>query len=221
MIARIPAAGALTLLLAGSPHAGAQRIPLGVAFTSMGYEKIVEKAGITGYKHRTSDIIRLGAEGRIAAPVEVVRRVLLDYQRQIGAVDRLSEVRVIASSQRWLRVYQRLNLPVISDRDFVLDVTWGQDRGNDVQWISFRAINDSGVPERRGVVRVRYHEGSWQLKPIESGRASLVRFQVAIDLGGWLPKWMARGKAGPELPALYASICKLARSPVQERNRLC
>jgi hypothetical protein len=218
MISRSTTGWAVALLLiAATAPARAVGVPLSRSLTRSGYERIGRREGVTVYKHRDSDIIRLGADGRIDAPPDKVLRALLDYERQVGVIDRLSESRVIARRDGWLRVYQRLNLPVIDDRDFTLEVRWG--RSNDLRWITYRALRRRGVPERDGVVRVTRHRGSWQLEPLDGGRATRVRFMVAIDLGGWLPKWMARAGSGKEVPDLFVSIRRLVKTPRSNNGR--
>jgi hypothetical protein len=206
-----------TLVVASAFPARAERVPLSRSFAHAGYEQIAQRRGVTVYKHRDSDIIKLGADGRIDAPPDEVLQTLLDYERQVGVIDRLTESKVVARRDGRLRVYQRLNLPVIDDRDFTLDVRWG--RSGDLRWITYRAVR-SGSPERDGVVRVTHHQGSWQLEPLDGGRATSVRFMVAIDLGGWLPKWMARAGSGKELPELFASVRQLVRSSSEHGRRL-
>lgn len=188
----------------------ADLIPLTVPLVTKGFEKIATKEGIRVYKHRESEIIRLGAEGRLNAPVQKVMQALLDYRNQVGKIDRLSEARVLRRGKQWLLVYQRLNLPVISDRDFTLRVKWG--KRDTIYWIRYWAVSNDGPGKRDGVVRVSNHHGSWQLKPIKGGQATQVRFQVTIDMGGWLPKWLAKSGSGKEVPQLFAALDKLAQS---------
>jgi hypothetical protein len=188
--------------------ARAERVALGVPLTQRGFEKIAHRKGVAVYKHETSSIIRLGAEGRFNATPREVLHAVLDYDNQVGVVDRLSEVKVLSRSGHSLRVYQRLNLPVISDRDFNLKVTWW--KKGETYIVAYRALR--GVsPPRDGVVRVTHHYGSWQLKPVNNGRQTLARFQVEIDLAGWLPRWMAKSGSGKEVPELYGSIDRLIK----------
>ena len=114
-------------------------------------------------------------------------------------------------------MYQRLNLPVISDRDFTLVVHWGHEPGT--QWVTFDAASAQGPPPRRGIVRVTEHSGSWQLVPVEGGRATFVRFQSRIDFSGSVPRWMVRGGAAKELPNLFANLCRL--TDARHRSRPC
>jgi hypothetical protein len=218
MISKSLAGWAVALLVvASTAPARAAGVPLSRSLARSGYEQIAHRKGVTVYKHRDSDIIRLGADGRIDAPPDEVLRALLDYERQVGVIDRLTESRVVARRDGWLRVYQRLNLPVIDDRDFTLDVRWG--RKGALRWISYRALRRGGAPERDGVVRVTHHQGSWQLEPLDGGRATRVRFMVTIDLAGWLPKWMARAGSGKEVPDLFVSIRRLVNPPRSKHGR--
>jgi hypothetical protein len=207
---RVLSIGAVLLVSRGQ-LGHADRIPLSSALEQHGYERISGRDGVSVFKHRAAAEIRLGAEARLEAPPDDVQAALLDYPGQVGQIKRLSESRVLAYGSRWLRVYQRLNLPVIDDRDFTLQVTWGRDR--EVRWIDYRAV-PAGPPARRGVVRVSLHEGSWQLRPLDGGRATFVRFMVRMDMGGWVPRWMVRGSSAKELPALFGSVRGLlARAP--------
>jgi len=196
-----------TVFMIVLPVSGAELTPLDENLNGVGFEKIAYKYGVTVYKHKTSDNIRVAAEGTIAAPPDLVRAVLLDYASQKGNIARVSESVVLKNGPGWIVVYQHLNLPIISDRDFTLYVTWGAEGEN--QWIVYRTANSLGYEERDGIVRVPFHHGSWQLVPLAGGKATRLRFQAQLDLAGWLPKWLARSNAGKEVPDLFASIRKL------------
>lgn len=204
--AAVALASALALLGTAS-WARAERIPLNVSLPAAGFEQIREQDGVRVFKHATSNIIRLGAEGRFAAPPEQVLAVLLDYPGHVGVIKRVSESRVLQRGADWLLVYQHLNLPVISDRDFTLRVRWGHT--GELRWIDYNAAPQLGPPARSGIVRVTTHQGSWQLRPLEGGRATFARMQTTIDLGGLLPKWLARSGSGKEVPQLFFALRSL------------
>ena len=86
-------------------------------------------------------------------------------------------------------------------------VDWGAD-GDDL-WITYRAGSHRGPDQRDGIVRVTHHLGSWQLQPINGGGSTRARFQATIDLAGWLPRWLARSKAGDELPGLFQNLRRM------------
>ncbi len=116
----------LLTMLAVLPVGGVELTPLKKTLVEEGFERIEVRDGVKVYKHPDSTIIRVAAEGVMDAPPNMVRDVLIDYKAQLGKVGRVSEACVIERGDKWLLVYQRLNLPVISDRDFNLYVTWGK-----------------------------------------------------------------------------------------------
>jgi len=172
-----------------------------------GYKKVAREAGVTVYKHRHSSLIRLGADGRFRGTRAQVSAALLDYNRHAGAVGRVSKSKILKRGEGWLLVYQRLSLPVISDRDFTLKVSWGNQEG--VHWIRFRCYRGKGPRRRDGVVRLSHHQGSWQLRATRDGKGTIARFQVSSDMAGNLPRWIARSGAHGDIPDLFRAIQKL------------
>jgi hypothetical protein len=189
------------------PDPWSEMVPVTSPITATGLEKIARRHGVTVYKDREAEVIRLGAEAVLAAPPEAVRDALLDYERQVGTIKRLSQSTVIERGDDWLLAYERLNLPVISDRDYVIFVAWGEQDG--VLWLKYREVELSYDDVAPGAVTMPCHRGSWQFKPVAGGTATLLRYQVRLDLGGWLPRWMARAGAAREVPEVFAEICEL------------
>ena len=148
----------------------------------------------------------------------MVGEALLDYRGQIGVIKRLTESRILAQGKGWLRVYQRLNLPVIDDRDYTLDVRWWREK--EVLVIHFKTTSVGSPGEQKGAVRVPYHEGSWQLRPLDGGRATQARFMTTIDMGGLLPKWLARSGSGKEVPKVLASVNTMVERRLKPSGRV-
>jgi hypothetical protein len=176
----------------------------GLTVLTSGYARMHEAHGVTVYR-RDDSAIALAAEGEIAAPPRRVMKVLLDYSNHPKWNSHLRESRIIDKQEDSLLVYQRLDLPMLDDRDFSLRVTWGAAEDGEL-WMRFSTENEAGPRIRDGVVRMRTHEGSWLLTPIKNGAATLARYVVRLDLGGSLPAWMARKGAGKDLPGLFESI---------------
>lgn len=80
----------LALLLVPS-SSRAEHAPVFRSFESRGFEQIARRHGVTVYKHRDSEIIRIGATARFHAPLARVQHALLDYRGQVGFIERLSE----------------------------------------------------------------------------------------------------------------------------------
>jgi len=188
----------------------AAQAPPNIDFTRSGFEIVARERGVTVYKNDTSNMIWVGAAGQLPAAATKIQQVLLDYNRQVGKIGRLSEARVLSRDDDGMYVYQRLNLPVISDRDFTVRVESGA--SDPRWWVAYWAVTDRGPAPRDGIVRVTRHRGVWDLIKL-TDNTTWVRFEVRIALGGSLPLWMAKGGAGKELPELFANVCRLSVGP--------
>jgi hypothetical protein len=158
------------------------------------------------YRREKRPGIELAAEGKLDAPPERVRRVLIDYPSHHSWQQRLKETRVLTHGDASLDVYERLDLPVLDDRDFTLHVTWGKDA--EILWMRFAAADAQGPGPVDGVVRVTDQEGSWRLEPADGGLATLAVYRFYMDLAGSVPSWMGKGRATSEVPELFAGITK-------------
>ena len=172
----------------------------GQQFVSIGV-----KQGVEVFERKDSPAIELAAEGEIDASPEEVQAVLLDYPAAPQLIHRLAESRVLSRGAREVLVYQRLKLPVVSDRDYVVRTTWGTVGA--ARTIRYSLVS---APTSPGVTRMALLEGSWDLQPSRGGRATRARYQFRIDFGGSVPRWMVRGGAAKDLPSLYAGILRMA-----------
>jgi Polyketide cyclase / dehydrase and lipid transport len=169
--------------------------------------------GVEVYRQMSSPVIELFAEGDVDAPPAVVRDVLLDFDNAPKVTDNVAESRVLSRNDHQIIVYQRLKLPVVSDRDFTLRATWGA-RGPLI--VTYYAVDNSrGPAPRRGVVRVSIMQGTWELAPIRDGQATHARYHVQIDLAGSIPRWMVSGGAAKSIPKLFEGLRRqaAARAP--------
>jgi Polyketide cyclase / dehydrase and lipid transport len=160
--------------------------------------------GVEVFRQVSSPVIDLYAEGDIDAPPAVVRDVLLDYEDAAKVTKNVRESRVLAKNNREILVYQRLKLPIISDRDFTLRATWGQNGSTLTE--RFTVDNSRGPAAQDGVVRISLLQGDWALDPIREGAATHARYHVQIDLAGSVPKWMVSGGAAKNIPKLYEGV---------------
>jgi hypothetical protein len=194
------------LALPASHSAFANTVPLSKTLQSAGFSKVGTKNGVTMYKHSRDKAI--AAEGIFAGTPKQVLAALLAYDKHRAFNKRIAESRVFLKGKDWLLVYQRLDLPMISDRDYTLRIKWGEKDG--ITWMSFWTDNVRGPGKKSGVVRLYTHRGSWQLRPLASGR-TFARYQVKIDLGGWVPGFLARSGTRKELPRLFSGLNRLAK----------
>lgn len=176
------------------------------ALAGEGFELLGDERGVKVYRRNKRPGIELAAEGSFAASPERIRRVLVDYPNHSRWQKHLKENRILARGDRSLYVYQRLDLPVIDDRDFTLNVTWGDE--GDVLWMRFATANERGPAPVKGVVRVTDHEGGWRLEPVAGGKATHAVYRFHIDLAGSFPAWMGKGQATDDVPDLFENIKK-------------
>jgi len=182
------------------------------ALAAEGFESMGERRGVKVYRRQKQPGVELAVDGILRAAPERVLRVLTDYPSHPRWQKRLAEQRVLARGAAFLDVYERLSLPVISDRDFTLHVTWGLD--GEVAWMRFNTASAKALPPVPDAVRVTAHHGSWRLEPIEGGRATHAVYRFLIDLAGSVPMWLGVGQAIDELPDFFDSITReLPRYP--------
>lgn len=203
--------GAAPMVLAGAiaspPADWDESFPAGTSFVKKGFNRVSHRKGVTVWHDTGADSLRLGAEGRIGAPAAAILKALIDYDNQPGVIARLTEGRVLERGDHWLLAYERISLPMISDRDYSVFMTWGEEHGTTL--IRYWAVSGRGPGPRDGVVRVTNHRGSWLLQPIEGGSATKVRYQISIDFAGWIPKWLVKVGPGSEITELYENVCAM------------
>jgi hypothetical protein len=174
------------------------------AFVPVGGHHGVRVSSLEG-----APLIELEAEGDIDATPAEVMAVLVDYEQHPRMIQHLAESRILSRGGSELTVYQHLKLPVISDRDFTLHVTWlGNTR------VQFTIDNQRGPGGQKKLVRMSLMNGSWELTPIRDGAATHARYHVQLDFAGSVPRWMVRGGAAKDLPNLYEGV----RHMVQARR---
>jgi Polyketide cyclase / dehydrase and lipid transport len=191
---------------AAQPAVPASAPPPASGLAGEGFALMAETHGVKVYRRDKRPGIELAAEGNIPASPEQVRHVLLDYPSHPRWQKHLKENRILARGDSFLDVYQRLDLPVLDDRDFTLHVTWGDEGA--VLWTRFVSVSDRGPAPVRGVVRVTQHEGGWRLEPMSGGRATHAVYRFYLDLAGSFPAWMGKGRAESDLPELFTNITK-------------
>lgn len=187
------------------------------ALASEGFESLGEQRHIRVYRRQARQGVELAAEGTLAGSPARVLAVLIDYPSHKRWQKHLKEQRILARTaaaggrgpdaapgEGSLDVYERLDLPVLDDRDFVVRVTWGSE--GDLRWMRFVAAISGGPPPVPDVVRVTAHSGSWRLEPVDGGQRTHAVYRFHIDLAGSFPMWLGSGQATNDLPDLFENI---------------
>ena len=161
---------------------------------------VTDSHGVKVQMRTDVDDIQVVANGSFAASPDEILAVMTDYEHARDWQRQLAESRVLKRDAHAVDVYQRIKMPIVDDRDYVLHVTWGDDDKG--AWMKFTAID--GPPPHRGVTRMKVHEGSWRLD--RGARETKAHYEVHMDLGGSLPASMARKNVAKSVPELFEGL---------------
>jgi ribosome-associated toxin RatA of RatAB toxin-antitoxin module len=138
-----------------------------------------------------SPVREIWAEADLNASVQDLEEAILDAEAYPRFMPFVKESRYVGKREGdSFLVYTHLALPIIQGRDYVLKVL--VEKKNDAdgtfenRWF---AVSDV-VPVNRNLVRLKYNEGSWSVKPKGEGRSHVV-YKFAVDPGGWVPGFVA------------------------------
>ncbi|RKG58408.1 hypothetical protein D7V80_38535 [Corallococcus sp. CA054B] len=133
------------------------------------------------------------AEGELKASAERIQTVLEDQGSYRLFMPYVKESRVVRPTEDGGRLtYTRLDLPVVSSRDYICHVVTESKvapDGTGVYQQRWKAEPDA-FPARRNVVRLRLNEGSWKVEP-KGEDTSWVVYKFTVDPAGSVPGFLA------------------------------
>lgn len=169
--------------------------------TAAAFVFVTDSHGVKVHMAKDTHDIEVKAEGDFDAPPEKVIEAMTNYERAPSWQKSVEISKVLDKDAHSLDVYQKLKMPIISDRDYTLHVTWGG--APDKMWMKF-ATTDKGPPPPHGVVRMPEHEGIWHLEKTATGTHA--RYEVKMDLGGSIPMGMARKNVAKSIPDFFEGL---------------
>jgi len=182
-----------------------------------GWQRISVKDGVTLYSRTRvgTSIKEFKGTGVIGAAPVAVEKVLQDVENYTTFMPYVTEVRVISHDDGNYLVYQRLNVPFVSDRDYTLRVEHGITNGPGGAVIyrdSWQTADEAGPAARPGIVRVKNNEGSWLLEPV-GGTSTQATYQIYTDSGGVIPAFLVNRGSQIVIPRLFEAIRKQVLDP--------
>lgn len=133
------------------------------------------------------------AEGELKASAAQVQAALEDAESYRQWMPYVKESRVVKPTEDGGRLtYTRLDLPVVSGRDYISHVVTESKvapDGTGVYAQRWKAEPDA-FPARRDVVRLRTNEGSWRVEAKGEGRSWAV-YKFTVDPAGSIPGFLA------------------------------
>ena len=154
------------------------------------WEKVGDEAGVEVYRRAVpgSAFLAVKGTGFVEAPVRTVALVLLDDERAHEWVDSLAEARVVrvVSPTEYIE-YNHAAMPlIVSDREFVDDVSMAADPAARTVVIRSVPVDDPSIPRTRIVRGVL--DATYLLESV-GGRTRLT-VEIESDPKGWLPAWL-------------------------------
>ncbi len=152
--------------------------------------------------------------GEINAPAHAVFAVLDDTEAYPSFMPYSSETKVIKRTADTTVAYQRLVLPLVSDRDYTLlsEHTTKEGPNGVIYTIRWHPANDLGPAEKPGVERVKVCEGAWVIEPDGKGH-TLATYRVYTDSGGSIPAIIANSGSRTAIRKVFAAIRKEVHDP--------
>ncbi|MFB1483461.1 SRPBCC family protein [Corallococcus sp. RDP092CA] len=133
------------------------------------------------------------AEGELRVSAAQVQTALEDAESYRLWMPYVKESRVVRPTDDGGRLtYTRLDLPVVSSRDYISHVVTESKvapDGTGAYQQRWKAEPDA-FPARRDVVRLRLNEGSWKVEPKGEG-SSWVVYKFTVDPAGSVPGFLA------------------------------
>jgi hypothetical protein len=110
--------------------------------------------------------------------------------------------------------YQRLTLPLVRDRDYVLRTHFDETPGENgtTYRLEWRPCHESGPEPTQGVLRVSYCEGAWLLEP-QDKMTTRATYTIFTDAGGALPAFAANTGSRMAIRKIFAAIRKQVTLP--------
>jgi hypothetical protein len=164
--------------------------------------------------HEGSTLKEFKGVGMIEATPSAVFAILDDTEAYPSFMPYTSECRVLKRAKDWVLAYQRLEVPLVSDRDYTL-------RSRNAKWlgpdgvifrIRWTPANDEGPAEKPGVSRVNVCEGGWLLEP-DGNSSTRATYSIFTDSGGTLPSFIANNGSRIGIRKVFEAIRKRAKDP--------
>jgi hypothetical protein len=172
-------------------------VPVSLSSSVVQWNKCSNDNGLTTYwsKLEGSQVIAFRGEGIVNAPIEKVASIIIDTTRGAEWINSLVESKVIRPiSDTEFIEYDHVGIPfpfdsVISDRDFVSDVTIRFDRKTQWMTVSYKPTIDPDTPKfkkyARGIVDCEF-----KIVRMSIPNQTYVEARVFTDPKGNIPKWL-------------------------------
>lgn len=195
---------------------GPAAIALGAALVLVAAARpfaVASEVTVTATEIAGTPVKELKAVGTIAAPLHVVRAIVLAVDRYAAFIPYVSDSRIVGRAEGGdVLNYQRLSfgIPFVSDRHYVIRITeqgYVTAEGRPAYRIAWRLEDGVPVPPETAAIAVELNRGYWDLRPDgPTGAATAIEYCVFTDPGGSLPKWIVGQANRDAIPKLFEAV---------------
>ncbi len=181
------------------------------------WELAAEPEGVKVYRRQVegSEVREMRAIGLIKATPKEVFDVIQDLENYPKQMPYTAEAKVLSKSTdgKEVNFYSRLNTPMVAERDYIIlikdESDWKEGKGfYKISWTAAAKEQDSLMPEKKDVVRVRTNNGYWLLEPREDGKTTFATYYVYTVPGGSIPVFIINQANGMAVPKVFDAIKK-------------
>ncbi|MEW5854864.1 MAG: hypothetical protein AB2A00_39170 [Myxococcota bacterium] len=136
---------------------------------------------------------------------------MCDYKDQLPYI---AYCRIFKSEGRTAWSYGVVDAPVFDARDYVIASTIDEDLrpdGTGVYRSRWELSPDVGPRPREGALRLQVNQGRWELRGIDGGKRTEMRYFIRTAPGGVIPGWVAGYVARTTLPDYVRTLERLAQ----------
>jgi hypothetical protein len=161
-----------------------------------------------------SEVKEVRGIGVFDAPAWVVKNVIDDVGRYKEFMPYTVESVIISTNPGSVVSYQRLDTPVVDDRDYTIKIfdESREDVDGRVIWkVRWTEANALGPPVKAGVARVGVNEGYWILEEKDGGARTKATYYVYTNPGGSIPTFLVNMANSQAVPELFRAVNKASK----------
>ncbi|OGQ84851.1 MAG: hypothetical protein A2289_04465 [Deltaproteobacteria bacterium RIFOXYA12_FULL_58_15] len=182
------------------------------------WELVQDEDGIKVWTREVKggSILEIKAQTVIELPAKRIWDVICDVQKYIEFMPYIQDLRIVGTHENGIYLYQRIDPPLVSERDYALKVVIEPDEGRGVYKRSWSPANDRAPEKNPDVVRVEINTGNWTITSMSPNSTKVV-YYLYTDPGGSLPAWMVNKANKTSVPSLLSAVTKRSHDPTWTR----
>lgn len=186
------------------------------------WETVAQKPYVVKVRPRPgTEAKEVWAEGMLnasAADVQAALEAVEAYRLWMPYVEESRIVKELPDGARL--TYTRLDLPVVSSRDYVSHVVTESRLAEDGTGVYAQKwwAEPNAIPERKSTVRLKVNDGSWRVEPRGEGKCHAV-YRFTVDPAGSIPGFLANIGQKDGVVDTFRAVERRAQRRAEERKK--